>query len=134
MRYKTLIRRIYYEPAHELAMADLVWRQRTPAVYWTSLTLHKRHDLAYIGQRRRCRGFGRCAGACWAMSVANRNRSSMRKCERPADVRTNGSGGGSRQVSKPAPVITKADAVFSPSEVLVYETELTSVEGGGRHA
>jgi hypothetical protein len=27
------------------------------------------------------------------------------------------------------PVITKADAVFSPSEVLVYEPELTSVEG-----
>jgi hypothetical protein len=27
------------------------------------------------------------------------------------------------------PVITKADAVFSPSEVLVYESELTSVEG-----
>ncbi len=27
------------------------------------------------------------------LSVANRNRSSMRKCERPADVRTNGSGG-----------------------------------------
>jgi hypothetical protein len=58
----------------------------------------------------------------------------MRKCERPADVRTNGSGGARlrpccRQVSKPAPVITKADAVFSPSEVLVYESELTSVEG-----
>jgi len=34
-----------------------------------------------------------------------------------------------RQVSKLAPVITKADAVFSPSEVLVYEPELTSVEG-----
>jgi hypothetical protein len=26
-------------------------------------------------------------------------------------------------------VITKANAVFSPSEVLVYELELTSVEG-----
>jgi hypothetical protein len=25
--------------------------------------------------------------------------------------------------------MTKADAVFSPSEVLVYEPELTSVEG-----
>jgi hypothetical protein len=34
-----------------------------------------------------------------------------------------------RQVSKLAPVITKADAVFSPSEVLVYKPELTSVEG-----
>ena len=34
-----------------------------------------------------------------------------------------------RQVSKPAPVITKADAVFSPSEVLVYELELAPVEG-----
>jgi hypothetical protein len=34
-----------------------------------------------------------------------------------------------RQVSKLAPVMTKADAVFSPSEVLVYEPELTSVEG-----
>ena len=34
-----------------------------------------------------------------------------------------------RQVSKLAPVITKADAVFSPSEVLVYEPELTPVEG-----
>ena len=34
-----------------------------------------------------------------------------------------------RQVSKLALVITKADAVFSPSEVLVYEPELTSVEG-----
>ena len=33
------------------------------------------------------------------------------------------------QVSKLAPVITKTDAVFSPSEVLVYEPELTSVEG-----
>jgi hypothetical protein len=66
---------------------------KTLAVHWTSLTLHKRHNLAYIDQRRRCRGFGRCAGVCWAMSVANRNRSSMRKCERPADIRTNGSGG-----------------------------------------
>ena len=27
------------------------------------------------------------------------------------------------------PVITKADAVFSPSEVLVYELELAPVEG-----
>jgi hypothetical protein len=68
------------------------------------------------------------------MSVANRNRSSMRKCERPADVRTNGSGGAmlvhavGRYRSSP-PVITKADAVFSPSEVLVYEPELASVEG-----
>ncbi len=34
-----------------------------------------------------------------------------------------------RQVSKPALVIPKADAVFSPSEVLVYEPELASVEG-----
>ena len=34
-----------------------------------------------------------------------------------------------RQVSKLAPVITKADAVFSPSEVLVYELELAPVEG-----
>ena len=34
-----------------------------------------------------------------------------------------------RQVSKLALVITKANAVFSPSEVLVYELELTSVEG-----
>ena len=33
-----------------------------------------------------------------------------------------------RQVSKPALVITKADAVFSPSEVLVYEPELAPVE------
>jgi hypothetical protein len=67
------------------------------------------------------------------MSVTNRNRSSMRKCERPADVRTNGSGG-ARLVHavgryRSPPVITKADAVFSPSEVLVYESELTSVEG-----
>ena len=74
MRYKAPIFCLYYEPARELAVTDLVWRQRTPAVYWTSLTLHKRHNLAYIAQRRRCRGFGRCAGACWAMSVANRNR------------------------------------------------------------
>src|SRR5260370_8388787 len=35
-----------------------------------------------------------------------------------------------RQVSKLAPVITKADAGFSPSEGLVYEPELTTVEGG----
>jgi hypothetical protein len=34
-----------------------------------------------------------------------------------------------RQVSKLAPVMTKADAVFSPSEVLVYELELAPVEG-----
>jgi hypothetical protein len=34
-----------------------------------------------------------------------------------------------RQVSKLVPVITKADAVFSPSEVLVYELELAPVEG-----
>jgi hypothetical protein len=34
-----------------------------------------------------------------------------------------------RQVSKLVPVITKADAVFSPSEVLVYEPELAPVEG-----
>ena len=33
-----------------------------------------------------------------------------------------------RQVSKPAIVITKADPVFSPSEVLVYELELAPVE------
>ena len=91
--YKALISRAYYEPARELAMADLVWRQRTPAVDWTSFTLHRRHNLAYTGRRRRCRGLGRCAGVCWAMSVANRNRSSTRKCERPADVRTNESGG-----------------------------------------
>ena len=34
-----------------------------------------------------------------------------------------------RQVSKPALVITKAYAVFSPSEVLVYQLELAPVEG-----
>ena len=34
-----------------------------------------------------------------------------------------------RQVSKFAPIITKADAVFSPSQVLVYELELAPVEG-----
>jgi hypothetical protein len=34
-----------------------------------------------------------------------------------------------RQVSKLVPVITKADAVLSPSEVLVYELELAPVEG-----
>ena len=33
-----------------------------------------------------------------------------------------------RQVSKFAPIITKADAVFSPSQVLVYELELAPVE------
>ena len=33
-----------------------------------------------------------------------------------------------RQVSKPALVITKADAVFSPSQVLVYELKLAPVE------
>ena len=33
-----------------------------------------------------------------------------------------------RQVSKLAPIITKADAVFSPSQVLVYELELAPVE------
>jgi hypothetical protein len=50
-------------------------------------------DPISITQRRRRRDLGRCAGVCWAMSDANRNRSSTRKCERPADVRTNGSGG-----------------------------------------
>jgi len=34
-----------------------------------------------------------------------------------------------RQVSKLVPVITKADAVFSPNKVLVYELELAPVEG-----
>jgi hypothetical protein len=34
-----------------------------------------------------------------------------------------------RQVPKLVPVITKADAVFSPSEVLVYELELAPVGG-----
>jgi hypothetical protein len=34
-----------------------------------------------------------------------------------------------RQVSKLAPIITKADAVFSPSQVLVYELELAPIEG-----
>ena len=33
-----------------------------------------------------------------------------------------------RQVSKFAPIITKADAVFSPSQVLVYELELAHAE------
>ena len=51
------------------------------------------HNLAYTGRRRRCRGLGCCAGVCWAMNAVNRNRSSTRKYERPADVRTNGSGG-----------------------------------------
>ena len=78
----------------KLANAPCGLEARTQlAVYWTYFMLRRGHNLAYTGQRRRCRGFGRCAGACWAMSVANRNRSSMRKCERPADIRTNGSGG-----------------------------------------
>ena len=45
------------------------------------------HNLAYTGRRRRCRGLGCCAGVCWAMNAVNRNRSSTRKYERPADVR-----------------------------------------------
>ena len=68
------------------------------------------------------------------MSVANRNRSSMRKCERPADVRTNGSGGARLvhavgRYRSPPPSSRKQTPVFSPGEVLVYESELTSVEG-----
>jgi hypothetical protein len=41
--------------------------------------------------------------------------------DRPTSARTDPAALGSS--------ITKADAVFSPSEVLVYESELTSVEG-----
>jgi hypothetical protein len=42
--------------------------------------------------RGRRRDFGACACRCRAISVVSCNRSSMRKCARPADACTNGSG------------------------------------------
>jgi hypothetical protein len=51
VRYKALIGRTYYGPARELAMANYGHsglEARTPAVDWTSCTLHKRHNLAYV--------------------------------------------------------------------------------------
>ena len=58
----------------------------------------------------------------------------MRKCERPADACANGSGGvklvhAVGRYRKLALVVMKADAIFSPGQVLVYERELASVKG-----
>ena len=107
---------------------------RKPAVDLTSFTLQKRHNLAYIRSTSSLPRF-------WSLRrrlLGNERRQPQQVFD--AEVRATGRRPHERirrryarpccrQVSKLAPVITKADAVFSPSEVLVYEPELTSVEG-----
>ena len=96
MRHLILMARISPHPGdHSLASfeASDVEAGAASDPILTYLSLRMRHNSAYTGRRRRGRGLGCSAGVCSAMSVANRNRSSTRKCERPADVRTNGSGG-----------------------------------------
>src|SRR5215472_3588815 len=92
-----------------------------------------RHNLAYRGRRGRRRDFGACACRCRAISVISCNSSSTRKCERPADACTNGSGDAKLVQSvgsiSACPCHHGNRRGLLPGEVLVYERELTPVKG-----